>query len=296
MKNRPDYDFSKHVKVPDTWIGKALAIPSAPAAEPRGFFLCSRRIAAATSIVLVLGLSIALYFYIRNIDVGSDTVIPSAPASVTSPTGEPQPPSSAVSPAPTQVEPTPPIPTEAPSHTSTQPSTIVPTVPSAEAPSFIATDAPTVPPVTVPTETPPPATEPVIPPTEPAPTSAEPTAPPATIAPPTVPQIVSPSEDPAPETEDHITLCVPVDDPVIQICESDADETIYCRIYSPSGYLIGDSNEYAPSHIAQTLWIGQTLYLYYIQPLPDDPYPAEAGPYRYVFYDSAGITLAQGYC
>ena len=282
--NRPDYDFTKHIEVPEAWIEKALAVPSSCQEKTRiSPFRC---LIAAASVVLALGLSISLYFLFRNISVA---VAPSpssgdsrAPASVQEATVIPD-----YAAAPTA------LPTQPP---AVQPTDSAPVVAPSQAPS-----QPAAPPVPTQRATAEPSEQPDIPavdPTEPpavVPDNPS-TDPPAHTDPPTVPQIVSPSEKPITETGYHIEVMIPFDDPFIPASESDEDETIYCRVYSPSGYLIGDSDDYAPSHIAQTLWIGQTLYLYYIQPLPDNAYTAGAGPYQYVFYDSAGRTLLHGYC
>ena len=288
MKNRPDYDFSKHVKIPDEWIEKALAVPSVPAGESRGFSLRSRRLAAAAGVVLVLGLSISIYFLIRKMSDASDVVAPRRDQTATVPTeSSPVPTETADAYAPTGTEPNAPIPTEAPSQTPTQPvptePTALPTEP-AVTPTVQQTDAPVEPPTQ-------PATAPVVIPTEPATAPPEPST-----VPPTEPNIPPPTDDPIPAAECDVEVLIPFALPIYQTSESDAEETIYCRIYNEAGALVGESDWYAPSHIAQMLWVDRTPYLYYTQSLPANAYTAAAGQYQYVFYDSAGKTLQYGYC
>ena len=284
MTNPHDYSFSKHVKVPEEWVEKALAVPSAHPAKPHGFSLRSRRLAAAAGFVLALGLSILLYFYIRNINSVSPAVIPSAqPASAsapavhpTSPTGSP-----AVIDAPTV------LPPDAPQDTSvTGPATEVPSQPPTQ---LFPTAPPTTASQTEPLHTEPTIspTQPDIPPTQPTVPSEEPISEPSTVDIPTE----GPNDDPSPSAENNVEIYAPFGLPIYQSSESDADELIFCRIYDEGGALIGESGWFGQSHAAQLVWIGRTPYLYYAQALP-----ADAHAYRYVFYDSAGRTLKEGFC
>ena len=141
---KPDLNFSKHVAVPDEWIEKALAIPSscaspaAPPRRPRVFFLGSRRLIAAASIVLVAALSVSGYFLIRNIR-GPSAVAPYEEATVTAPTvtapiaatDTPDEPTAAGVPAilPTLAEPSTSESDEPPTQAQTLPSSTIPTVP-----------------------------------------------------------------------------------------------------------------------------------------------------------------------
>ncbi len=72
--SKPDFDFSKHVEVPDAWIENALKIPdtaqSAPKVTP-----FPRRMVAAAGIVLVTVLGVSAYFLF-----GNKNPIPTAPA------------------------------------------------------------------------------------------------------------------------------------------------------------------------------------------------------------------------
>ena len=60
--NKPDFDFSVHVEVPDEWIEKALAIPGAQAKKPRILRFPSRRLIAAAAVIPVLARGMYLYF------------------------------------------------------------------------------------------------------------------------------------------------------------------------------------------------------------------------------------------
>ena len=79
---RPDYNFAKHIAVPDAWIEKALAIPSAVPQKP-AVIAVNRRWLAAAGVVLALGLSVAVYFFFGNKNVlstHSAAAIPTDPA------------------------------------------------------------------------------------------------------------------------------------------------------------------------------------------------------------------------
>ncbi len=62
--SRPDFDFSKYVEVPDTWIENALKIPDTVKNQPKA--LPIRRYVTAASIVLVIALGISVYFLFGN--------------------------------------------------------------------------------------------------------------------------------------------------------------------------------------------------------------------------------------
>lgn len=286
MTNRPDYDFSKHVKVPDAWIERALAVPSAQARKPHRFSLRSRRLAAAAAVVLVLGMSISLYFIFRNIDEPTGVVVPSVPSTVTQPTeatAHPTetdvrvPASHAPTAPPTEVNPDSPT-----AQTPTQPS---PTVPSASA------SEPAVPPVTVPSA---PATVPPEPATQPPE--------PHTDAP--VPPTEKPAEEPVSTPEN-----TPTSDRSAEICHplgssyvgsASEDDAIYCRLYDLAGNPIGSPNPFAAEHRAEIVWLSPddvsvgSAYLYYAFSGTVETHPSEPLRCIYVFYDRNGFEIARG--
>lgn len=68
--------------------------------------------------------------------------------------------------------------------------------------------------------------------------------------------------------------------------------TVYCRLYNSSGRMIGDSNVYAPSHIAAIVGeCGATVTASYTAPRGLITQP---GNYNYIFYNENGKRLAQG--
>lgn len=301
MKNQPDYDFSKHVKVPDEWIERALAVPSAPAAEPHRFSLRSRRLAAAAGVVLVLGLSISLYFSFRNISDTSDAVAPYADATAAAPTEiTSQPaelfsePTAAETDAPT-VPPTPAkstadAPSDAPSNAPTLAPTVNPTDPG-KVPAVPSSHDPTTRPVTPPTTQP---TEPARVPTEPTTPPAPPTEPPTAPSTEVDPQ---PATDAPPDSQEDYTLVeimVPFDMPFAASVDSEESDKFYCRLYNSAGALIGDSNLFADSHRAYVFHTDRGSYLYYQQSIPTAGYASADSEYQYVVYNGNGATFLRG--
>lgn len=282
------------MKVPREWIEKALAVPSSPAGRAAGSSQRFRRLAAAAGVVLVLGLSVSLYFVFRNINDGADVVAPYAEATESAPTDI----TGTVT--PTQAEPSGTAPTDAPSQMPTKLSPTLPisTVPPTVRPTEGSSDRPTA----APTEAPQPTavteqpTHPSVRPTEPH--TEPPTAP--YIAPPTV----KPTEEPLNNPEDGETsdreaeIFHPLGSD--SIFASSENNAIYCRLCDLNGVPIGDPNPYASEHRASVIW--QTpddedpgsAYLYYAFSGTVDAHPDDALRCIYVFYFRNGYEIARG--
>ena len=283
--NNPEYDFKKHVKVPEEWIEKALAVPDGYAKKPRAASFAPRRIAAAASIALVLGLSLYAYFLFENIN--------SVPAVLPSPTyGE----SGAASAYGTEPAETAEHPTDAPSQHPSD--SAAETVPAAEDGTLNQevvlrtghdTEAPTVSPSVLPTEAP---TQPeTSASTEPRPTTPLPTAPQPTQC-----TVLGPDEDPLPSEEVTCEIYCPFE---IEESQSgyavSADElSVYCRVYGPDGRPIGDSEPYSDAHKAVPVRTADGLFYLYVAALPAGPADGTPSGYAYEFYDRRGNVLYSG--
>ena len=291
MKN--DYDFSKHVRVPEEWMEKALAVPSAQPA-PRVKFLNNRRLAAAAVIVLALGFGAGSYFLFRNINSVSvapspsqSTLYPTVPQSSTAGSDVPL--------SPTQPLTEPAQSSSAPSQSSTAPTQAEPTSRPTSAPT--APPAPTQP-YTKPSPTAPASTgEPSGRPSE-APTSAQSTSP-----------HIDPDEDPSenpdyendPDQVKYIEIChTPGPDFPVSPADASGDPAvIYCRLYDGSGRLVGEPDLYCAAHLAEWVFTDEGSYMFYRAAVPD---PNSAGiaytdpvrTYTYEFYNKRGTVLGTG--
>lgn len=293
MKN--DHDFSKHVKVPDEWMEKALAVPyTQPSLRVKLF--SARRLTAAAIILLVFGVSIGLYFYIRNIK--AMPAAPSATESILSPTVS----QSGTVGSDTPLSLThpgtgPTVPASVPTQSAAAPTQAQPTEPSTAAPAVSPTQAHTQP-------------SPIVQPTTGEP-SGRPNEKPATspVAPTSVPQISS-GEDPTdgqdiePDPEDsekHIEIShTPAGNlPVSPANEGGDPKVIYCRLYDGSGKLVGEPDLYCAAHLAEWVFTDSGSYFYYEASIPDPDaagiaYTSDARTYTYEFYNKRGQVLGTG--
>ena len=277
---KPDFDFSKHIEVPDEWIERALAIPETHSPDFRRFSISSRALYAAASVVLVLTLSLSLYFLFGNKNHEPPTAPSPTAHSVTQPTERAQ--------EPSQDHPA--------TQQSTQPATGAAddTTPSQAAPT--AAGAPTSPTDAKPTQSP---THTAVKPTSPKPTQV-------TVVTPTEASWEDPSEaaaeppddDPnhteAPCSESFIDVYAYVDAGTIQ--QASASDKVFCRLYDSEGRLLGSRNLYDISHRA-TMYTsdsrGMTLGYYYA--MTDAEISRDSDDtFTYVFYTASGYTLASG--
>lgn len=294
--SKTDFDFQKHVDVPEKWIENALKIPQIAPIKPK-VMLFPRRCIAAASIVLVTVLSVSAYFFFGN--KKQIPVAPVAPAVSTE--------------APTEYAATAPTQTPAESASTTKPST----VPTAAPETQIATDSegritvitittrtddtqPTTPPLS-PTVAKQPSTEqsskPSIKPTM-KPTEAAVVKPPesqkaeSTKAPTTLP-----TEAPLIE-EDIRTIEIRVTFDASDIIQAAADsEDIYCRVYDGARNLLGDENLYSRSHLASFSVEGsgwQSVNYIYSYTGEYDAATAVGDRFTYEFYNDRGEVIYIG--
>ena len=310
---RLDFDFSKHIEVPDEWIEKALAIPAAEPVKPPLIAL-NRRLIAAAIILPVLGLNLLLFF-----SIGNKNSIPVRPSPTAASAGTPtesaeaSPPSDSASISPT-ASPTQPE-TQAVTQTAMELATdsegeiivitriITTYVEEVEATAGAASN-----PSSTPSSHTPKPNETTDNP-KPYPTAA-PTSHPATetgrpTVTPTQKATENPTEAPAPKPTEAATVVRPVTitcrlpsyesqetDPVAACADP---ESVYCRLYK-SGKLIGDADLYNDAHRAELIRsdTGATLYYRGSIPAPAGGYTAASSVYTYTFYDADGHILATG--
>ena len=277
--NKPDHSFSEHVKVPDEWIEKALAIPSARSGKSRVSLFTARRLTAAAGVVLVIGIGIYLYFSARNINMPA--VLPSPETTVSLPATEPH---TAASQPHTANG------TEA-AQTPTDPSATSVTVPTEPAtagstdgattprPTSAATAAPTSAPSSAPTQKPTVHSH-----TD----SAVPSVETQTPSEDTSTEYEGQSDNSPPDNREvYVEIAVPLSElNYIELIVAASDETLYyCSLYDNSGRLIGQPDLYSGSHRA--MLSGNSLC--YSGSLGD-----YRGTYTYVFYDRHGNILTSG--
>lgn len=277
--SKPDFDFSKYVEVPESWIENALNIPNTVNSQPKAFPV--RRIVAAASIVLVAVLGVSLYFLF-----GNKSPIPVAPIK---PTDSAQ----------TMTE-TASVDTESVTLTErmTTSATTPPSAPSTSAATQIATDSEgeIIVITTITTRT------------EHTPSDATPISPATTQAP-----AVTPSEEPAvPPTQAATEISVPTaptpTEPNIRTLElnlrlsemiatvaEDGDSTLYCCIYDSAGNPIGDPDLYSRGHLLDIRPDGyQSQEVIYHYSVDYDANTVPDGGFTYRIYLSSGTVLNKG--
>lgn len=274
--NKPEYDFSKHVKVPDEWIERALAVPKTHQAKPRVFLFSSRRLITAASIMMVLTLSISLYFYFRNIN--TPVAVAPPPVTDTAPTEAGDVPVASESTHEPFVSSSPSAhdPTEPPTTAETTPKD--PIVSSQGSPTYLPTDPESVSP------SPNPTSKPIVTPTEEPHTRPDSAPIEDSDSAPT-----DGSESPA--IGDFVIVHTVERDPS-EGYSADVQETVYCSIYDSLGNLIGDSDLFSGEHIAQIMRVNNEPCYVFTQERPG--YAAASAYYTYVFYNRNGLTLATG--
>ena len=275
-----EFDFSKHIKVPDEWIEKALAIPSSAPAQQH--IRMSRRLVAAASVVLVLGLSIGLYFSFRNISV--PPAVAPAPAAASTPTEPTLSPVVIVTVTPTVSAPTDLPPTDAQVTFPTLTPTQIPTLPQ---PTSLTEHPDEVTPSL-------PAAEPTEQPTQPAvqPTEANITS-----------QTVYPTDEADADPDDvaYTEICHPLfvapdpDEPYPLSVWEDLDD-VYCCICDSSGRVVGDPDLYSADHRAVQVVSNDSVTLNYTAaiPRPDQSAAIASRRFTYRFYESDGTIIAAG--
>lgn len=276
--NKPEYSFSKRVKVPDEWIEKALTIPSAHTEPTRVSLFNVRRLTAAAAVVLVIGIGVYLYFLSRNIT--SPSVSSSPETTVSLPATEPH---TAASRTPSALEseaaqaPTATATTvvTAPSEPATSGHTDTPASPK---PISGATAAPTSAPTVVPTQKPSVYSHP----------ASIPSTAPETPAVDDPPPHVDPTDDiDSNPQEVYVEIAVPLSELNLYevILPASGEIPYYCSLYDSSGRLIGNPDLYGKSHRA--ILSGNCLS--YCASLVN-----HRGTYTYIFYDIYGNILYSG--
>lgn len=299
--SKPDIDFSKYVKVPESWINNALDIPNTVKSEPKVTFL-PRNIIAAAGIVLVTMLGISLYFLSRNISpaqIAPGTVEPTAatasafePFNMTAQPTEPpvkdEPSSSKAGSAVHSV-------TEGASTAATSPTAPTPTAP----PHSLTPTAPQLPTSVYtwpePTQMPSPKPTAVSAPTQartdaPSPTAARPTTSSPTQAPATQAGDDVPEEEPS-----YIEIALPLNELELIMVAEDSEDMYYCRVYDSRGNMLGSGDLYSSDHIASVVTLSGTPHLYYtIERLVSSGYTSDhTSPERftYQFYLRSGAVI-----
>ena len=281
------YDFSIHVNVPDEWVEKALAIPAGYEKKRRTSVVTSRRIAAAAGLVLVLGLSLTIYFLFGNKTV-VPSVLPSPTSSESSASSARQIQGSAgtesdVFPSePSTDKPSPEaaagLPTEGTAAYHTEPDvTSKQTDPTCEVPSEPQTQPPDEK-HTEPSQAPEPPVE--IPVGENA----------------TEPGLPQKTDDAERHAEIVEPLCALSTDAGYTANESYV--RIYCRVYDSSGRLTGDPDPYSEARLAQLFISGGQVFMRFDFVLTDIGVHSDSEPHQqlftYEFCDERGNILADG--
>lgn len=293
-----NFDAIRQIKAPEELIDRTIRAAESGAAplqtddEPAVMpvFFRWRRLAVAAGVLLVIGVSIFVYFQIRNINQVPVPVAPATEGTTTDatasiPTGgstAPTEPDASVSPSGQ--------PTEPASGKPTEYSGVSPTVPSGDRPT-----APTAPPATGPAVVP---TQPAVIPTDPTVLSSEPPAPSLPVVEPTVSasetavEPIEPWEDP---TEPLWAKPTEPYEPIVcsgkfssDLLDEDCDR-VFCVLYDSRGSRIGSPNLYSYTHIAQiTACTEQNTWVVYQVP---DGILTRSDLYTAVFYDDNGTIL-----
>lgn len=264
----------------------ADALPAHAAARPLSF---RRRLAVAAGFILVIGVSISAYFYIRNI-----SNIPAPVAPVTEATDAPSAaPSDASTDAPT-------YPPTLPSQGGTAPVSVEPTLPVQPTfPTDHAAATPTEPPTVAPTAIPPSASteqgaDVPQPPIE-QPTHATWVEPSEYLPEPTESDWDPPFELPTEAATDEHGLETPgIPEPIFcrgrfPIEMLDDGEKVYCSLFDSSGIRIGGWDAYAPERLAEITYRTDRLITVNYQ-VPDG-IVTKYDLYTVVFYNERGETL-----
>ena len=285
--NRPEYDFSKFVEVPDAWIEKAMDIPNAQASIPRSVSFAPRRIAAAAGAVIAVGIGLSSYFLFRNIS-SAPTVLSSPSSSESSASSARQIQGSAgtesdIFPSePSTNKPSPEaaagLPTEGTAAYHTEPDvTSNQTDPTCEVPSEPQTQPPDEK-HTEPSQAPEPPVE--IPVGENA----------------TEPGLPQKTDDAERHAEIVEPLCALSTDAGYTANESYV--RIYCRVYDSSGRLTGDPDPYSEARLAQLFISGGQVFMRFDFVLTDIGAHSDSEPHQqlftYEFCDERGNILAAG--
>lgn len=311
-----NFDALKNIKAPEELIARTLA--AAEQSEPAADFAVVRRhgtpkriLAAAASIVLVLGLSITLYFYTRKIDSLPAPVAPpdappfsmteaTVPGGDVTPTQPPEP-SAGMDPTVTPTEPSPVQPTQ---EGRVQPTNLPPSPSDAAVPPEPTSVQPTLPTPPVPTAVPVEPTVPQLPdePTDP-PEPWEPVEPSeAMIDPSAEPEPWIPIEptDPLPPIEeptfpDEPTLPVPGVEPTVTVYGYVTPERltgggkVYCTLYNSRGQNMDSGDSFSFLHEAEITYRSKSSVRFaYDVPEAMTPY---SDTYTCVFYDEDGETV-----
>ena len=306
--SKPEFDFSKYVKVPEEWLEKALDVPNTVQKAPKAMPPLHRYLTAA-SIVLVAAIGVTSYFFFRN-----NTPITVAPLT---------PSETAVSQTETTLPATeyPIVPgtdaaTHSPTITPSQPPTQgasdaanTPATSPSPAPSGHPTETPAPAPTTAPTAQPPTASPTVRPTTPTAPTEQMPTEPKPTEPKPAEPKPTELQPEPAsaPETESGnvrlVRFFIRVEtSEFIDTCMDD-DSFLYCLIRDSSGNILGNSDIFSDSHIASMVTVkenmiqsesedeivGYLVYNTYLAVSSED-----GSRFTYEFYTNDGIVIRTG--
>lgn len=293
--SKPEFDFSKYVEVPESWIKNALDIPDSVSEQPevKPF---PRRYLTAASVVLIAVLGVSVYFL-----YGNKSPIPIVPKSSTPAAEAPsettfvEAPSAESGTVPDQTEPT--QSKEKPSAAPTQPATQIATDSRGNIIITNRTDstaAPTTSLTQAATESATQKPQPIQAPTAKATETASVTP----ASEPVIPSSEPPTQISAPDIR-KLTVIVPSDMFHVEICDSE-NEPLYCAVYDNSGRLLGDGDLYSDSHLIEKEPIpsmegeahGTSFLRYYEFEYDANQSPGSAFTYR--IYLSDGHILYEG--
>ncbi len=301
-----NFNSISQFSVPQEWIDGALSVPQAEKRKkPVVFVKFSRTFAAVASLVIVCSISLLLFFLTEEnavppirepestfevTDTTDDNqsenstdpgviIKPTLENGETLPNGDnnirPSQDPSSVKPTKPSISPPekpsegPPLPTEP----TEQPPTIAPDVPT-EVPTDAPTEKPTSRPTSAPTEEP--TDAPTDAPWDPQPPWVEPTA--------------APTESPTEPSIDYDNIGI---HRRVDTSKLTGSGKVYCKLYSPSGSLIGDSNLFASSHLAIKGITDPSVTLVYYYPYRHMDITT-SGSYTFVFYNESGEELGRG--
>ena len=286
-----NFDALRQIKAPEELITrtvKAVQESTAPATEyPKAVIPMSRwrRMAVAASVVLIFGVSLFVYFQIRNINDVPSPAVPATegthtPADApTNATGDPslpdEPTLSGVPTEPATGDPTE-LPTAKASETPTAPTGEHPTAPTA-APTQGETTPPVIPtePASIATQAP---DIPAVDPTEPPPPVEEPTE--LTTEWPGSDEPPEPTESPIEAV--HIRVSVPS-------ARLTGSGRVYCTVYSSAGVNMLPGDPFSADHLARS-GVEAEGVLWAIFAVTGEMTP-RTDTYTVVFYNEDGQTV-----